>query len=393
MSIMHDNDELNRGCENRPPRILFVSQADWAFQTHRLFLARWLKRRGAVVGILCPQVGKATAELKAEGFELFSMELSREEVSLTRIISSVKSVQAVCKGFRVDVLHCVSIRCVLLGWLAMRNVKSSPRIINHLVGMGSMYTDGDRSLRSWVMKKLVDLGLCRAFRLPRAHTVFQNSDDLNWWMKRTRIPGNKTELIPGSISWVEQEGNPEPCGKPLKILYVGRMLKNKGVEDLFQAWRHLCQEGVEVELILCGDIDKGSPTSLTREDMCAYETEAGCSWLGYRDDVMEIMRGCNIVILPSYREGFPKVILEAGLATRAVIATDVPGCRELVIHERSGILVKKRDIRGLALAIQGLLKDEAKRTTLAKALHRRVKSNYTDDTVNPLWWELYTRKL
>jgi len=108
---------------------------------------------------------------------------------------------------------------------------------------------------------------------------------------------------------------------------------------------------------------------------------------------MEVMRECNIVVLPSYREGFPKVILEAGLVTRAVIATDVPGCRELVIHEKSGILVKKGDIRGLALAIQKLLKDETKRITLAKALHRRVKSHYTDDTVNPLWWELYTRKL
>jgi len=390
---MHDNDGLNRAYGNRPLRILFVSQADWAFQTHRIFLARWLKQRGAIVGILCPQVCKATAELKAEGFELFSMELSREEVSLTRIISSVKSVQAVCKDFRADVLHCVSIRCVLLGWLAMRNVKSSPRIINHLVGMGSMYTGGDRSLRSWVMKKLVDFGLCRAFRLSEAHTVFQNSDDLNWWMKRTRLQDNKTELIPGSISWEGQKGSPEPCSKPLKILYVGRMLKNKGVEDLFQAWCHLRQEGVKVELILCGDIDKGSPTSLTREDMYAYESEAGCSWLGYRNDVMEVMRECNIVVLPSYREGFPKVILEAGLVTRAVIATDVPGCRELVIHEKSGILVKKGDIRGLALAIQKLLKDETKRITLAKALHRRVKSNYTDDTVNPLWWELYTRKL
>nr|MCS5613496.1 glycosyltransferase [Candidatus Poribacteria bacterium] len=111
-----------------------------------------------------------------------------------------------------------------------------------------------------------------------------------------------------------------------------------------------------------------------------------------RDDVMDIIKKCNLVILPSYREGFPKVILEAGLCARAVIATDVPGCRELVVHEKSGLIVQKGDIRGLALAIQGLLKDEAKRKTLAGALHRHVQSHYTDDIVNPFWWELYTRK-
>ena len=389
---MQNDHRLTRDSGNNPLRVLFVSQADWAFQTHRIFLARWLKQRGAVVGILCPQVGKATAELKAEGFELFSMELSRERISPIRIFSSVTSVKEVCERFQADVLHCVSIRCVLLGWLAMRNVKSPPRIINHVVGMGSIYANKNRSIQSWVMKRLVDFGLRRAFHSPRAQTVFQNPDDLNLWMGRAGLADNKTELIPGSISWVDQERTPEPSVKPLKILFVGRMLRNKGVDDLYQAWRSLCGEGIKVELIFCGDIDKGSPSSLTREEMCAYGAETGCTWLGYRDDVMDIIKKCNLVILPSYREGFPKVILEAGLCARAVIATDVPGCRELVVHEESGIIVQKGDIRGLALAIQGLLKDEAKRKTLAGALHRHVQSHYTDDIVNPFWWELYTRK-
>ena len=389
---MQNDHRLTRDSGNNPLRVLFVSQADWAFQTHRIFLARWLKQRGAVVGILCPQVGKATAELEGEGFELFSMELSRERISPIRIFSSVTSVKEVCERFQADVLHCVSIRCVLLGWLAMRNIKPPPRIINHVVGMGSIYANGNRSIQSWVMKRLVDFGLRRAFHLPKAQTVFQNPDDLNWWMGQAGLADNKTELIPGSISWVDQERTPEPSVKPLKILFVGRMLRNKGVEDLYQAWRSLREEGIKVELIFCGDIDKGSPSSLTREEMCAYGAGTGCTWLGYRDDVMDIIKKCNLVVLPSYREGFPKVILEAGLCARAVIATDVPGCRELVVHEKSGLIVKKGDIRGLMLAIRGLLKDEAKRKTLAEALHRHVRSHYTDDIVNPFWWELYTRK-
>ena len=389
---MQNDHRLTRDFGKNPLRVLFVSQADWAFQTHRIFLARWLKQRGAVVGILCPQVGKATAELEAEGFELFSMELSRERISPIRIFSSVTSVKEVCERFQADVLHCVSIRCVLLGWLAMRNVKPPPRIINHVVGMGSIYANKNRSIQSWMMKRLVDFGLRRAFHSSRAQTVFQNPDDLNLWMDRAGLADNKTELIPGSISWVDQERTPEPSVKPLKILFVGRMLRNKGVEDLYRAWRSLRGEGIKVELIFCGDIDKGSPSSLTREEMCAYGAEAGCTWIGHRDDVMDIIKKCNLVILPSYREGFPKVILEAGLCARAVIATDVPGCRELVVHEKSGIIVQKGDIRGLALAIQGLLKDEAKRKTLAGALHRHVQSHYTDDIVNPFWWELYTRK-
>ena len=223
---MQNDHRLTRDSGNNPLRVLFVSQADWAFQTHRIFLARWLKQRGAVVGILCPQAGKATAELEAEGFELFSMELSRERISPIRIFSSVTSVKEVCERFQADVLHCVSIRCVLLGWLAMRNVKSPPRIINHVVGMGSIYANGNRTIKSWVMKRLVDFGLRRAFHSPRAQTVFQNPDDLNLWMGRAGLADNKTELIPGSISWGDQERTPEPSVKPLKILFVGRMLRN-----------------------------------------------------------------------------------------------------------------------------------------------------------------------
>ena len=389
---MQNDHRLTRDSGNNPLRVLFVSQADWAFQTHRIFLARWLKQRGAVVGILCPQVGKATAELEAEGFELFSMELSRERISPIRIFSSVTSVKEVCERFQADVLHGVSIRCVLLGWLAMRNVKSPPRIINHVVGMGSIYANKNRSIQSWIMKRSVDFGLRRAFHSSKAQTVFQNPDDLNLWMGRAALADNKTELIPGSISWVSQERTPEPSVKPLKILFVGRMLQNKGVEDLYQAWRNLRREGIKVELIFCGDIDKGSPSSLTREEMCAYGSETGCTWLGYRDDVMDIIKKCNLVILPSYREGFPKVILEAGLCARAVIATDVPGCRELVVHEKTGVLVKKRDIHGLTSAMKQLLGDDAKRKALAEGLHQHVRAHYTDDVVNQRWLKLYLRE-
>lgn len=386
---MQNDHSLTGNSGNNPLRVLFVSQADWAFQTHRIFLARWLKERGAVVGILCPQVGKATVELEAEGFHLFSMGLSRERVSPMQVFSSVTSVKEVCERFQADVLHCVSIRCVLLGWLAMRNVKFPPRIINHVVGMGSIYANGNRTIKSWVMKRLVDFGLRRAFHLPGAQTVFQNPDDLNWWMSRAGLTDNKTELIPGSISWVDQERTPEPSVKPLKILFVGRMLQNKGVEDLYQAWRSLRREGIKVELIFCGDIDKGSPSSLTHQAMCAYGAETGCTWLGYRNDVMDIIKSCNLVVLPSYREGFPKVILEAGLGARAVIATDVPGCRGLVVHEKSGMLVKKRDIHGLASAMKQMLGDAAKRKALAEGLHQHVRAHYTDDVVNPRWWKLY----
>ena len=370
------------------PRILFVSAADWAFRAHRLSLAKWLVAQGATVGVICPP-GDAVAALEAAGLVVFPMKLSRDKISASETLAAAKAVREGAQAFRADVLHCISLRCVLFGWLAMRGVRERPRVVNHVIGMGSLYSDEARSMKLRLLRGGVDWCLRRAFRAPDSTTVFQNHDDLNWWRDHAALAENQIACLPGSIDTTLAHTLPDSDGPPWRMIFVGRLLKDKGVAELMEAHAALRARGMAVELALCGDVDAGNPKSFTRTEAETFGNAEGCKWLGRRDDVLEQIAASHLLVLPTYREGLPRVLLEAGLARRAVVATDVPGCREVVVDGESGVLCAPRDAMALAEAIQMLFKDDDLRGRLAEGLHKRVEEKFADSVVNPRWWNLY----
>ena len=370
------------------PRILFVSAADWAFRAHRLSLAKWLVAQGATVGVICPP-GDAVADLEAAGLAVFPMKLSRDKISASETLAAAKAVREGAYAFHADVLHCISLRCVLFGWLAMRGVRERPRVVNHVIGMGSLYSDEVLSMKLRLLRGGVDWCLRRAFRAPDATTVFQNHDDLNWWRDHAALAENQLACLPGSIDTALAKTSPDSNGPPWRMIFVGRLLKDKGVAELMEAHAALRARGMALELALCGDVDAGNPKSFTRTEAEAFGSAEGCEWLGRRDDVLEQIAASHLLVLPTYREGLPRVLLEAGLARRAVVATDVPGCREVVVDGESGVLCAPRDATALAEAIQMVLKDDDLRGRLAEGLCKRVDEKFSDSVVNPHWWNLY----
>jgi len=370
------------------PRILFVSAADWAFRAHRLSLAKSLVAKGATVGVICPP-GDAVAELEAAGLVVFPMKLSRDKISASEALAAAKAVREGVQAFRTDVLHCVSLRCVLFGWLAMRGVRDRPRVVNHVIGMGSLYSDEARSMKLRLLRGGVDWCLRRAFRAPDATTVFQNHDDLNWWRDHAALTENQLACLPGSIDTALAKASTDADGPPWRMIFVGRLLKDKGVAELMEAHAVLRARGMAVELALCGDVDAGNPKSFTCTEAEEFGSADGCIWLGRRDDVLEQIAASHMLVLPTYREGLPRVLLEAGLTRRAVVATDVPGCREVVVDGESGVLCAPRDAMALAEAIQRVFEDEDLRGRLAEGLRERVEEKFADSVVNPRWWNLY----
>ena len=379
---------MAEGTRKLNPRILFVSAADWAFRAHRLSLAKWLVAQGATVGVICPP-GDAVADLEAAGLVVFPMKLSRDKISASETLAAAKAVREGVQAFRADVLHCISLRCVLFGWLAMRGVRERPRVVNHVIGMGSLYSDEALSMKLRLLRGGVDWCLRRAFRAPDATTVFQNHDDLNWWRDHAALAENQLACLPGSIDTALAHTSPDSGGPPWRMIFVGRLLKDKGVAELVEAHAELRARGMVVELALCGDVDAGNPKSFTRTEVETFGNAEGCKWLGRRDDVLEQIAASHLLVLPTYREGLPRVLLEAGLARRAVVATDVPGCREVVVDGESGVLCAPRDARALAEAIQTVLQDDDLRGRLAEGLHKRVEEKFADSVVNPRWWNLY----
>jgi len=371
-----------------PLRILFVSAADWAFQIHRLSLAKWLVEQGHKVAVICPP-GEVTSELEKAGLKIFSMPLSRERISATEILASSKGIWKAVKEFEADILHCVSLRCILLGWIATRSQANPPRIVNHVIGMGSIFSEEPTSLKMHGFRKMMDWSLKRAFRKPGTITVFQNQDDKDWWSKQAKLRSEQVTCIAGSIDW-KHNFHPE-SGGPNRILYVGRMLRDKGISELIEAWSQLRVAGSTAQLYMCGAVDPGNPNSYTKSEIETLAQEQGFNWLDRRDDIPQQMAAAHMVVLPTYREGFPKVILEAGMSQRAVVTTDVPGCREIVEDQKTGLLVEAGDVKTLTEAMGRLLDDPSLRQCLAQNLYERVQSGFSDSAINPQWKDLYAR--
>ena len=327
-------------------------------------------------------------EIKKAGLTVYPMRFSREKFSPMGLFKAILDVRNAALEMRAGVLHCVSLRCILLGWLATIFGLRSLRVVNHVIGMGSIFSEKPKSFRMHLQKTLVSFCITRAFKRFSAHTVFQNYDDLSYWSGRAQLTRSKVSCIPGSVEWQEVKQVDEDSGR---ILYVGRMLRDKGIDELVQAWRLLRDQVHTCELILCGAVDSGNPNSYTVSEMKDLSCEAGIHWLGRRNDILEQMRDASIVVLPTYREGFPRVLLEAGMAGRAVVTTDVPGCRDIVKHQTSGLLVKPRNVDELYKAVKQLYFDGVLRNRLAGNLNDLVLKNFTDRTINPIWENLYNR--
>jgi glycosyltransferase involved in cell wall biosynthesis len=200
-------------------------------------------------------------------------------------------------------------------------------------------------------------------------------------------------LIPGSgVDADRFRPMPEPDG-PVTVAFVGRMLNLKGVRTLMAAHRMLREMNSACELLLAGTPDPASPDSIPEVEVAAWSREPGVTWLGHVADVITVWRRAHIAALPSHREGLPKSLLEAAACGRPMIATDVPGCREIVLHEKTGLLVPVSDPEALADAILRLAYSSALRVRLGVAARRLVDERFSADIIGKATVALYKRFL
>ncbi|OPZ72616.1 MAG: N,N'-diacetylbacillosaminyl-diphospho-undecaprenol alpha-1,3-N-acetylgalactosaminyltransferase [Firmicutes bacterium ADurb.Bin456] len=183
---------------------------------------------------------------------------------------------------------------------------------------------------------------------------------------------------------------PEPAGIPV-VMLASRLLFDKGVGELVEAARLLKSRGVKCRVALVGEPDPGNPASIPVECLLQWQKEGHTEWWGRRGDMAEVLALANLVVLPSYREGLPKILLEAASCGRAIIAADVPGCREIVIHGKNGILVPVRDPAALAEAVEELLKKPALRAQMGAEGRKLVVKEFSEERVVQETLALYDR--
>ena len=379
----------------RPPKLLFLVTEDWYFCSHRLPVARAAREAGFEV-VVATRVRAHGDEIRDEGFALRPIAWRRRGDGLLGAVRAISAISRLYRGERPDIVHHVALKPVLFGgiarWLTFSRAVDASAVIDSVMGLGSGFSHATTAAR--LRRPALGLALRLVAGRSRGWIVVQNPED-GAALAGLGIAPQRIALIRGSGVDIDRYVPlPDPRGDTVVVALVSRMLRDKGVLDAAAAIRKLRAQGVAIELLLAGPTDLDNANSLTSEALRSLTSEPGIEWLGPVADVRTVWRRAAIAVLPStYGEGVPKTLLEAAACGRPLIATDVPGCREVVRPGATGILVPPHDVDGLARALAHLAGDPALRAALGRAGRRLVECRFTDAIVARQTLALYRAAL
>lgn len=365
-------------------RILYVVTEDWYFLSHRLPMARAAKNAGYEIHV-ATRLNSARAAIGAEGFTPHALSWQRGSLSPTRSLAGVAELRKLLREFKPDILHNISLKPVLLGSIASLGL-SSIAVVNSLTGLGTLFVSNHR--KSEFTRPLVIAALKALLKRPNNRTIVQNPDDRRFVLG-LGVPESSVDLIPGSgVDTAHFTPLPEPP-PPITAAYVGRMLADKGLMTLIQAYSLATSRGLKLQLLLAGDTDRENPGSLAPEQLREFASAFGINWLGHVADIREVWARAHIAVLASRREGLPKSLLEAAACRRPMIATDTPGCREIAIRDETALTFPVDDAPALAEALTQMAGDGEMRARLGKRARELVEEKFSADVIGKQIVALY----
>ena len=369
------------------PVLVYLVTEDWYFLSHRLPMARAAKHAGYDVHIVT-HVNKGAAAIAAEGFQLHSVVWRRGSVNPIDFLSNIRAVRRHYQAIDPDLVHHVALQPTIVGSLAAMGLRA--KRLNALAGLGFAFTSS--TLKARLVRPILRALLQYVLGRPRAAVLVQNPDD-RAAVRSLGIADDHIFVIPGSgVETDRLTPLPEPSG-PVTVAFVGRLLDDKGVRPLVAAARLLAQRGEPVRLLIAGDPDPANPVSIPPQEIAEWRQHPGIEVLGHVADIREVWKAAHIAVLPSRREGLPKSLLEAAACGRPIIATDVPGCREIARQDVNALLVPMDDPEAFANEIGRLARDGDLRARFGAMARRIVENEYAADKIGQQVVALYDRLL
>jgi glycosyltransferase involved in cell wall biosynthesis len=378
---------LPRRADGGAPRLLFVVTEDWFFLSHRLPMARAALAAGFEVHV-ATNVADGAAAIAAEGFVLHPMHFARGRLAPLETLASILALRRLHRRIAPDLVHHVALQATILGSLAALGRPVAR--VNAITGLGYAFIAETRKAR--IVRAVIGRLLRSLVDRRRSVALVQNPDD-RALLQGLGIAAQRIALIPGSGVDVDRlVPTPEPSG-PVTLGFVGRLLDDKGIRVLVAAHRLMRAQGSTVDLLIAGTPDPANPASVPQTEAEAWGREPGVTWLGHVNDIATVWARAHIAVLPSRREGLPKSLLEAAACGRPMVATDVPGCREIVVPWQTGLLVTPDAPGALATAIEMLAETPDMRTRFGRAARRLAEERFASDAIGRAVVELYRRML
>jgi glycosyltransferase involved in cell wall biosynthesis len=375
-------------------KVVLFANTDWYLYNFRLSLAQKLRQDGYEVVLLSPP-GEFGPKLQALGFSWHAMPMNRRSLNPLRELGVLAWLVRFLQREKPDLVHGFTIKSAVYGSLASK-FAGVPARINAVAGMGYVFTS--RDLKARVLRPIVRQLMRSALNGRRNALILQNPDDVAVFKQARIVDDRSIRLIKGSgvncSRFSARQEADEPTPAPLRVVLAARLLWDKGIAEYVEAARALKKENRSVRFLLAGSPDDGNPASVSRELVEGWVNEGLLTWLGHVSDMPKLLSEVDVVVLPSYREGLPKTLIEAAACALPLITTDAPGCREVVSSTgEDGLLIPVRDSAALADAVRRLDDDRKLCRRLGLAAREKALSEFDESIVISKTLRVYSELL
>lgn len=362
-------------------KIIFYANTEWYLFNFRLGLARHLRDQGHEVVMVSPP-GKYGPRLEADGFRWIPLDMRRRSLNPLREARTVLALADIYRSEKPELVHHFTLKCIIYGGIAARLAKV-PAAVHAVAGLG--YVFASQRLRTRLLLRPLVRRLLRAvFNQPGAAVIVQNSDDLGFVTALGLSPRTHVALIRGSGVDTSRfrQSTRDASTDPVTILFVGRLLFDKGIVDFVEmASRCHGEARTGLRFLVAGEPDPGNPASVPPAQLDQWKQQGIVEFLGHVEDMAALLARSDIVVLPSRSEGAPRSLIEAAACGIPLVATDVPGCREVVRDGLNGYLVPLHDIDALTAAVLRLVRDGELRRRMGEAGREFVLQNLDEEIV------------
>ena len=366
-------------------KLFIVVNVDWFFLSHRLPVALAAQKAGWDVTIVTADTGKLN-KIVEHGLKVINLPMSRSGMNIIEELKTLNWLRMLYKREKPDVVHHVGMKTILWGTLAAKFSRVHG-VVNAISGLGGFFAEDNKGLLAKVMPKVLKFSHNRKNLL----CIFQNDDDWGLYVKHGIIAHNQGRFIKGSGVDLNQFCyTPEPEEGKIKVMLTARMIVEKGVFLLTEAAERLRPkyEG-KVEFLLVGGLDD-HPGAITKEQLDAVCDGSYIQWLGYRTDILDLLKQCHIMAFPSYyMEGLPKSLIEADAIGRPIITSYSVGCKETLVDGYNGFLIQPKDVDALTEKLDLLLSDKELRIKMGKNARQYAEDYFSIETVKERHLAIY----
>lgn len=361
-------------------KLVLFANTDWYLYNFRRSLALALQQAGYDLLLISPP-GPYGEKLRESGLRWQPLPMVRRSLNPLREAALLWHLWRLFRRERPALVHGFTIKCAVYGSLAAR-LSGVPARVNAVAGMGYVFTSDD--LKARLLRPLVRLLMHLALDGRNTRLILQNPDDVALFKRAGLVHPARIRLIAGSgvdcSRFVPGSATRDPA-QPLRVLLAARLLWDKGLAEFVAAARELQRQGRAIRFLLAGDPDPGNPAAVSEDSIRGWVEEGALEWLGHVDDMPALLASVDMVVLPSYREGLPKTLIEAAACGLPLVTTDAPGCREVVSDGVDGLLVPVRDAQALAQAIARLQDDPDLAARLGEAARAKALARFDERIV------------